>query len=99
LQLAFKKKLNFPTQEKKLAAAWLIHPGHGKITHLEGWETLKNIPQIYDYKCRMKVGDIVSPRLGSGEFRAHVFFEGDNETEIVTALEQAKKTVKIIQSE
>lgn len=76
------------------AGAWIIHPGAGRLQGVTGEEKLKSIPQLEHFGLKVKPGQLISPRLGSGMEIGHAIFSGTSEDEVVEAMELAKKSLQ-----
>ena len=76
------------------AGAWIIHPGAGRFQGVKGEEKLKSIPQLEHFGLKVKPGQLISPRLGSGMEIGHAIFSGTSREEVVQAMESAKKSLQ-----
>jgi len=71
-QLVIKAQLNEPlepvnTTRCRHAANWIIHPGKGEITEINGVDSLASHPLTANFKLKLKVGQKVMRREGTGE--------------------------------
>lgn len=75
------------------AGMWLLHPGEGIVRNVRGLRTSRAVPGVREVQCRVKPGDIVKPRSGSGESVAHILATGANRGDVVAALNVARRSV------
>ncbi len=82
-------------QPQQHAGMWLLHPGEGTVKNVRGLRTGRAIAGVEDVQCRVKPGDNLARRLGSGESAAHVIATGASRDEVVTALNLARRSLWI----
>jgi biotin carboxylase len=95
LDLEMGIETSLPERASTVSGMWLLHPGRGTVRHISGKRNCRQIPGIREVSCRVRVGDVLTPRLGSGESSAYFIAEGSTRSDVVRALDQARKTLLI----
>ena len=85
----------FPKTPDKWTAAWVLHPGPGKIEKIEGIPTIKTLPSFHSKKIKCKVGDESQIREGLGNEVGHIIFQTKSKTQLLTDLTNAQKSLHI----
>ena len=74
---------------------WFLHPGTGVVDAVSGLEEAARIPHIAEVKCKLKPGDLISPRLGTGQTRGYLLAEGQTHQQVTNALRAGIDAIKI----
>jgi hypothetical protein len=85
----------FPTKNQQYSAAWIIHPGAGKIAQVENWDLIKKLPEIKKASLHLKAGTITKARKGLGESYGKVIFTAGSRDELIDTLAKIKALLKI----
>jgi biotin carboxylase len=95
LQLYLKQKVDVCHRAESFSAAYLIHPGPGKIAQISDIETLRALPSVKEVYLKKTAGDIVSVRVGSGQDIGHVFFQNQAYVQLLADIEWFREHFKI----
>ncbi|BDS07578.1 hypothetical protein NT6N_26180 [Oceaniferula spumae] len=77
------------------AGVWLIHPEPGTVTAVRGLKQVKQMPGVVHASCRLKKGDEVRTRIGSGETKGRIVVEADSYQSCADQLEAAVTSVVV----
>jgi len=94
LQIAAGQLPRFPEQAQKFAGVWLLHPGEGRVSALDGLQKARGIPDIVDITCKVQPGQLISTRAGSGDSKGTIIAEATSSEACAKALRQAAGTVQ-----
>ncbi len=89
IELELGRRFKFPQTPKRTVAAWLLHPGPGRLASVRGIEAAQKMPLIRRVVCRVGEGDLIGPRLGTGQDVGYLEAEGDDPQALVRALHAA----------
>ena len=64
----------FPSEPKAYSCVEVLHPGVGQITAIHGEQILKNHPAVCEFKLKVKLGDTITKRQGTGQDIGHLIF-------------------------
>ena len=84
-----------PARPERAAAAWIVHPGAGRVTVAEGVAACRSLPGVEEVALRVKPGDTVGPRTGSGEEVGHVLVTGATAAEAEARLLAARDALRV----
>ncbi|MDT0630730.1 ATP-grasp domain-containing protein [Rubrivirga sp. S365] len=84
-----------PAHAARSAAAWIVHPGAGRVTRAEGAEACRALPGVEEVVLRVAPGDVVGPRTGSGEEVGHVLVTGATAAEAEARLRAARDALRV----
>lgn len=84
-----------PARAERSAAAWILHPGAGRVTCAEGVEACRALPGVEDVSLRVAPGDVVGPRTGSGEEVGHVLVTGATAAEAEARVQAARDALRV----
>ena len=84
-----------PAHPQQAAAAWILHPGAGVVQRAEGIEAVREMPGVVEATLRVRAGDAVRPRVGSGEEVGHIIVVGATADEAHARVEAARATVHL----
>jgi hypothetical protein len=51
---------------RRTAGVWMLHPGSGRVVHRAGLDAARAVHGVTRVVCRVREGDHVAPRLGTG---------------------------------
>ena len=83
----------------RYAGVWLIHPGEGVVSRIDGLEQARAIAHVRHASCKLRAGDAVTRRIGSGESKGYVLAEAPSLEACANALKQAVTVIKMVQEE
>ena len=84
-----------PDTAERAAAAWIVHPGAGRVTVADGVEACRALPGVEEVALRVSPGDVVGPRTGSGEEVGHVLVTGATAAEAEARLRTARGVLRV----
>ena len=84
-----------PARAARAAAAWIVHPGAGRVTRADGAETCWTLPGVEAVALRVEPGDEVRARAGSGEEVGHVIVTGETAAEAEARLRMARAALHV----
>lgn len=79
----------FPAEAKQFAGVWLIHPGPGRIIEIGGLEDARSVRGVIDLSCKVRPGDVVAARIGSGETKGRMLATATTHSACADALAEA----------
>jgi biotin carboxylase len=79
----------------RCAAAYVIHPGPGRIADVRGLEAARALPGVERVALRVGVGEEVRPRLGAGEEIGHILVVGPDPDTTARRLRAARDALEI----
>jgi biotin carboxylase len=95
IDLCCGKKVDLHAKEEGAAAVYMIHPGHGKISSIEGVEEVKErVKGIFEFSIRKEVGDVIAEHESTSNEMGHILFWAPNEKQLKVDLEYIEKTLK-----
>ncbi|MFT5407343.1 MAG: biotin carboxylase, partial [Verrucomicrobiales bacterium] len=94
-----KRPVALPDHAGKTAGVWLIHPTAGQISEVLGLDKALSAPEIISVSCRLRPGDVVPNRVGSGDSKGKIIAEAPDHRSCVAALEHAADTIQILLTE
>jgi biotin carboxylase len=95
LQIELGSCPELPQRAQTYAGVWFIHPGPGTVTRMQGIGVAERVPGAFEISCRARVGDVITPRGGSGESTGHVMVEGASRRAVVEGLERARRAIVV----
>lgn len=84
-----------PEAARRAAAVWILHPGAGTVREADGVEAARALPGVEAVALRVKPGDPVRPRTGSGEEVGHVVVTGATAAEAEARVRAARAAVRL----
>ncbi len=78
------------------AGALILHPGIGHVKEVIGLDTARATPGVIKFKCNVKPGDFIGPRLGTGQNKGYAIVRGDDYAFVVDALKSLNREVKFV---
>ncbi len=80
---------------KNTSAAYIFHPGDGKVISIEGEDDLKQMPTVKKWRLQLKVGDVVEPRVGVGNDTGYSLLLGKSAGQVIESIDQINEKLKI----
>jgi biotin carboxylase len=99
LRISAGEKPRFPDRAKQFSGVWLLHPGGGRITAVNGVQEARAIPNIVDITCRIQPGQVTTQRIGSGDNGGRITASAPSQQACAAALREAANTVQFSLSE
>jgi formate-dependent phosphoribosylglycinamide formyltransferase (GAR transformylase) len=84
-------------EAKRYAGVWLIHPGEGKVSGIEGIDEVLAMTHVVEASCKLLHGDVITDRAGSGDSKGYILAEADTLKECADTLRHAVDTINISQ--
>lgn len=85
-----------PERAERAAAVWILHPGAGIVERADGLEAVRDLPGVVEATLRVRPGDRVKPREGSGEEVGHVIVEGATAAEAEARLRAVREVLELV---
>jgi biotin carboxylase len=83
------------TRARRVAGAWVLHEGAGRVHAITGLEAARALPGVKVAHLRVSVGDRVGPRLGSGDEIGHLIVVGRDRDDVAARLSAARAALRI----
>jgi biotin carboxylase len=77
------------------AGMWTLHPGPGMVLRIEGLESARGIEGVREIVLRPQPGDVIAPRVGTGQEIGHIVVEGPDRDAVVRSLDLARERIVI----
>ena len=84
-----------PKQATQAAAVWILHPGEGVVRHAGSLDSVRQMPGVVEATLRVRAGDAIGPRVGSGQEVGHLIVVGATAAEAQTRLGAAREAVRL----
>lgn len=84
-----------PEVAARYAGVWLVHPGEGVVSAIDGLDQARAIPHVVHASCKLRTGDAVADRVGSGESKGYVLAEAPSLKACAHALQQAVEAIRV----
>ena len=65
-----------PDRARQSAAVQILHPGPGTVRTVEGLDRARALPGVQEVSVRVRPGDVLAPRAGTGQEAGHVVVTG-----------------------
>lgn len=85
---------SFPDHARHSTGVWLLHPGAGRVSSIDGIQNARKIRDIVDITCHIQPGQLTTKRVGSGENAGRIIAEAPTQDACATALRKAAETVR-----
>ena len=95
LQVELGEPARFPAQPRRVAGTWILHPGAGTVSSVEGREEAARVPGVTRVRVRVDRGARIPPRLGTGQDIGYLQAEGPTRDGVARALERAHAALQI----
>ena len=86
---------DLPVRARQSAAVWIVHPGAGTVRVAEGAEAAQTLPGVEEVALRVRPGDTVRARAGSGEEVGHVIVTGATAAEAEARVRAARAALRV----
>ena len=83
-----------PSLEKYVSTI-ILHPNAGTVTAIEGLPEVEKIASLDKLKLKIKVGDIISERLGTGEDVGYAMLSNKSSRELIQDVDQFLEKLQI----
>ena len=90
LRLALGREVEFPRTQRGYAGTWVLHPGPGIVGRISGVEEARRVPGVRRVSLRVSEGDVILPRLGSGQDVGYIDADGASRGVVARALTDAR---------
>ncbi len=95
LQIELGEHPPLPRTPDRSAGVWIVHPGAGLVSRVRGRGLVERLPGLVEGRFRVKAGSRVEERQGSGQEVGHFVFAARHRSDVVAALNQARRLLKI----
>lgn len=85
---------HLPARAACCAGAWMLHPGEGRVAEVAGLDEAAAVPGIRALRCRVRAGDRVTRREGSGQDVGYIEAQGVNRDAVAEALFRAHAALR-----
>ncbi len=85
----------FSQQALEVSAGWILHPGAGTIQNIKGIKDIKRHPQVKSFKLKVKLGNRVNVRQGTGEDCGYVLLAATKRIELLQSLQYLQQQLII----
>lgn len=86
---------DFPDSPVAYSCVEVLHPGVGQVVSIHGEEMLKNHKDVKEFRLKMKTGDTISKREGSGQDIGYLLYTGNSPAERLALYDFFKKNFAI----
>ena len=76
LRVALGETPALPERAERSAAVEILHPGPGTVRVVEGVDRVRSLPGVEEVSVRVRPGDALGPREGTGQEAGHVVVTG-----------------------
>lgn len=80
-------------EAKKHTAAMIFHPGAGTLRKIKGVTKVKNNSAVSQFKIKVKPGDTISSRIGTGEDVGHLLLHAQDNVLLRSKIKEIQKTL------
>lgn len=87
------RPFSFPVQAEAAAAAWVLHPGGGRLRAIEGVDQVLAHPACADLKLKVAPGDVIAERTGVGVDVGRLLLRAPTWAKLQKALGEARRTL------
>jgi len=94
LRIALRRDVEFPSAARSFAGTWVLHPGPGIVGRISGVAAARRVPGVRKVSLRVREGDTILPRLGSGQDVGYIDADGATRDEVARALVAARATLQ-----
>ena len=95
LRVALGESVELPAEAARAAAVRILHPGPGTVRAVEGVEAARAMPGVADASVRVRPGDAVGVREGTGQEVGHVIVTAATPDEAAARLAAAVAAVRV----
>ncbi|MEZ6016209.1 MAG: ATP-grasp domain-containing protein [Planctomycetota bacterium] len=94
LRIALRRPVSFPSEARLCAGSWVLHPGAGRLARVSGLEAAARVPGVRQVLVRVREGDTILPREGSGQDIGYIDAEGADRDAVARALHAARAALQ-----
>ncbi len=94
IRIALGECPSFPATAQRAAGVRFLHPGQGIVEAVDGLERLRALATYQSTHCRLKPGDVVGRREGTGQHTGYVVLAGGHDR-VRQELETVRRVVRI----
>ena len=94
LRLELGEEISPPTSPACTAGVWVLHPGSGRLTAIDGLAQVCEMPNVTRVALKIAPGDQIPERQGSGEDVGALYVEGPDRATVATTLSQARERLR-----
>ncbi|MBN2864981.1 MAG: ATP-grasp domain-containing protein [Thiotrichales bacterium] len=87
---------DFPQMPKAYSCVEVLHPGVGHITAIQGQQKVCVHPETREFKLKVKVGDSITKREGTGQDIGHLIFASASPKERMALYQTFKEQFVIV---
>ena len=95
LRVEMRDHVALPAEACQSAAAWILHPGPGTVREVGDVVGARAMPGVEEAVLRVRVGDPVRERAGTGEEVGHVICTGSTATEAEARVRSARDVLRV----
>ena len=95
LRIALGESPDLPERAECAAAVRILHPGAGTVRAVEGVEAARRLDGVDEVSVRVRPGDMLPTREGTGQEAGHVLVAGATAAEAEARLAAAVAEVRI----
>lgn len=85
----------YPQRAHATVAAFVLHPGEGRVSRIDGKDSVEALPSVKKLKLKVKENDLISQRNGVGQDIGYVWMARPTYHELVEDVEFIKEKLKI----
>jgi biotin carboxylase len=94
-QLKHQQTQSLPERAQRYAGIWFLHPGPGTVVDIQGLDAAAGTSGVTEVKCRVKPGEQLSTRIGTGQSIGHITAEATSRDALARALTRATSQISI----
>lgn len=80
-------------EPERFAATYVLHPGAGKVTAIEGAEECKDLGSLKKLKLKVEPGEDLQRRAGAGDDKGYAIFSNPNQDKLLKDLQKFRQTL------
>lgn len=77
VKIETEQEVDFPKKNLRWTSAEVIHPGSGRVVHVEGQAAVEGMAQTRKFHLKVQGGDSITERVGVGEEVGHILLEDE----------------------
>ncbi len=86
---------SLPDGARRSAGVYVLHPGAGVVRSVRGLSAARAVPGIVTLRCRARSGNVLRPRVGSGQTVGHLVAVGPDRDAVASAMVVARAHIRI----
>ena len=95
LSIELHEKVSKSFSLKEYSAAFIFHPGDGKVKKIEGEQRVKKLESIHKWRFKLKAGDRVSKREGVGNDTGYALLKNADPDKLIDQIDQIREELII----